>query len=251
MCRCYVSPDGATIEREFALGSMGWKFAANFNTTPAQVDSGYSRQSRQNCRRHDALGTRRGRAASMRRSRRWRAALTFASLGNEDAAALFRHWDSLNGMSIRTQVSSHTIFTRMTKMCSASLDCGHDSSADANTVTECCSIITLPANALISQIHNSGQRMPALLTREQRELWLLGTCGFRRYGACGLCRRAVVGLCREQSNQFASQQRRKPRRTPRNRRRLRDRPLGAPAGRFARPAGGFLMQVPSVKHLPG
>ena len=49
------------------------------------------------------------------------------------------------------------------------------SSADANTVTECCSIITLPANPLISEIHNSGARMPALLTRELRELWLFGT----------------------------------------------------------------------------
>lgn len=48
------------------------------------------------------------------------------------------------------------------------------SSADANTVTECCSIITLPANPLISEIHNSGLRMPAVLTREQRELWLFG-----------------------------------------------------------------------------
>ena len=48
------------------------------------------------------------------------------------------------------------------------------SSADANTVTECCSIITLAANPLMSEIHNSGLRMPALLTREQRELWLFG-----------------------------------------------------------------------------
>jgi putative SOS response-associated peptidase YedK len=35
MCRCYVSPDAATIEREFGLGRTGWEFAANFNTTPA------------------------------------------------------------------------------------------------------------------------------------------------------------------------------------------------------------------------
>ncbi len=47
--------------------------------------------------------------------------------------------------------------------------------ADANTVTECCSIVTLPANALISEIHNSGARMPAMLTRAQREIWLFGT----------------------------------------------------------------------------
>jgi len=50
------------------------------------------------------------------------------------------------------------------------------SSVDANSVTECCSIITLPASPLISEIHNSGsRRMPALLTRKLRELWLFGT----------------------------------------------------------------------------
>jgi putative SOS response-associated peptidase YedK len=49
------------------------------------------------------------------------------------------------------------------------------SSTDANGVTECCSIVTLPANPLISEIDNSGLRMPALLTRELRELWLFGT----------------------------------------------------------------------------
>jgi putative SOS response-associated peptidase YedK len=48
------------------------------------------------------------------------------------------------------------------------------SRVDANTVTECCSIITLPANTVISEIHNSGLRMPAMLIREQRELWLFG-----------------------------------------------------------------------------
>jgi len=49
------------------------------------------------------------------------------------------------------------------------------SRADANGVTESCSIITLPANPLMAKIHNSGARMPAMLTREQRKLWLLGS----------------------------------------------------------------------------
>jgi putative SOS response-associated peptidase YedK len=46
--------------------------------------------------------------------------------------------------------------------------------ADANSVTESCSIITVPANPLMAKIHNSGARMPAMLTREQRKLWLFG-----------------------------------------------------------------------------
>lgn len=40
---------------------------------------------------------------------------------------------------------------------------------------ESCAIITLPANALMAQIHNSRQRMPAILRREDQEAWLMGT----------------------------------------------------------------------------
>ncbi len=40
---------------------------------------------------------------------------------------------------------------------------------------ESCTIITLPANALMAQIHNSRQRMPAILRREDQEAWLMGT----------------------------------------------------------------------------
>lgn len=45
---------------------------------------------------------------------------------------------------------------------------------DANTVTESCTLITLPANALMAQVDNAKARMPAILKREQRESWLLG-----------------------------------------------------------------------------
>jgi putative SOS response-associated peptidase YedK len=40
---------------------------------------------------------------------------------------------------------------------------------------ESCAVITLPANTLLAQIHNSKQRMPAILRREDQEAWLLGT----------------------------------------------------------------------------
>src|SRR5208282_5141230 len=37
MCRCFVSPDAASIEREFNLQRSGWQFPANFNTAPSQA----------------------------------------------------------------------------------------------------------------------------------------------------------------------------------------------------------------------
>ena len=42
------------------------------------------------------------------------------------------------------------------------------------TAVESCAIITLPANALMAEIHNSKKRMPAILRREDIEAWLSG-----------------------------------------------------------------------------
>jgi putative SOS response-associated peptidase YedK len=38
-----------------------------------------------------------------------------------------------------------------------------------------CAVITMPANALMRDIHNAKQRMPAILQREDIETWLSGT----------------------------------------------------------------------------
>jgi putative SOS response-associated peptidase YedK len=173
MCRCYVSPDGATIEREFELVSTGWKFAVNFNTTPAQVIPvihahhgtsqgvmmrwGFATRGSFNAP-VETLASSADSGESWKRGRR----CIIPALGfyewhvNPDASEqpYYIHPDDQDVFGFAG------LWAR--------------SSADANTVTECCSIITLPANPLISEIHNSGRRMPALLTQEQRELWLFG-----------------------------------------------------------------------------
>jgi putative SOS response-associated peptidase YedK len=48
------------------------------------------------------------------------------------------------------------------------------SSMDANGITESCAIITLPANSVLADIDTAEGRMPAILTRAQRDLWLFG-----------------------------------------------------------------------------
>jgi putative SOS response-associated peptidase YedK len=173
MCRCYVSPDGATIEREFKLGSTGWEFAANFNTKPAQVVPviranhgriegvmmrwGFGGRGSFNTP-VETLASSADFQESWKRGRR----CIIPALGffewhvNPDASEqpYYIHPDDQDVFGFAG------LWGR--------------SSADANTVTECCSIITLPASALISEIHNSGLRMPALLAQEMRELWLLG-----------------------------------------------------------------------------
>jgi len=46
---------------------------------------------------------------------------------------------------------------------------------DDGTRVESCAIVTMPASKLMSEIHNAKQRMPAILTREDRDAWLKGT----------------------------------------------------------------------------
>jgi putative SOS response-associated peptidase YedK len=174
MCRCYVSPDGATIEREFQLVPAGWKFAANFNTIPAQIvavvraHNGKSEGVRMRwglARRGsfnapvETLATGADFRESWKRGRR----CIIPALGfyewhvNPDASEqpYYIHPDDQDVFGFAGLWAP--------------------SSSDANTVTECCSIVTLSASPLISEIHNSGARMPAMLRREQRQSWLSGT----------------------------------------------------------------------------
>lgn len=51
-----------------------------------------------------------------------------------------------------------------------------DSSVGADGVAvESCTIITMPANKLMAEIHNTKHRMPAMLEKSDREAWLNGT----------------------------------------------------------------------------
>jgi putative SOS response-associated peptidase YedK len=174
MCRCFVSPDGASSEREFELAPTGWKFAANFNTTPAQVVP--------------VIRADHGRSAGV--MMRWgfagpssfNAPVEHLASGAEFAEAWkrgrrciipalgFYEWH-VNPDATKQPYYIHPDDQDVFGFAGLWARSG----ADANTVTECCSIVTLPANPLIAAIHNSGLRMPALLTRELRELWLFGT----------------------------------------------------------------------------
>src|SRR3984957_2899299 len=173
MCRCYVSPAASSIEREFGLVRTGWRFAANFNTIPGQTVP--------------VIRANDGRASGM--MMRW----GLAGRGSFNApveslasgadfrepwkrghrcivpALGFYEWHvnpDASEQPYYIHPDDQDVFGFAGLWASAS--------ADANGVTECCSIVTLPANTLISEIHNSGRRMPAMLTRTLRELWLFG-----------------------------------------------------------------------------
>lgn len=174
MCRRYVSPDAGSIEREFALVGADWEFSANFNSSPGQqvpavraagsvaqgvlIRWGFRRQGLFNAC-IETLATGADFQASWKQGRR----CIVPALG-------FYEWH-VNPDGAEQPYYIHTDdqdvfgFAGLWTL----------SSADANTVTESCSIITLPANALMSNVANSERRMPAILTRENRDLWLFGS----------------------------------------------------------------------------
>ena len=173
MCRCYVSPDAASVERNFDLAGTEWRFAANFNTTPSRIVPvirvnegrtevvpmrwGFARRGSFNAGVETLATGSEFRVPWKRGHRCIVPALGFYEWHvNPDAGKqpYYIHPDDQDvfgfaGLWARSRVG-------------------------ANGVTQSCSIITLPANPLMAKIHNSGARMPAMLTREQRRLWLFG-----------------------------------------------------------------------------
>jgi putative SOS response-associated peptidase YedK len=173
MCRCYVSPQAGTIEREFGLKTTGWKFAANFNTTPAQVIP--------------VIRADRGEIAGV--MMRW----GHAGRGGFDipvetlaSGVDFREsWErgcrciipalGFFEWHVNPDASERPYYIHPDDQdVFGFAGLWAQVSAGANGVTEFCGMVTLPANALMAQIHNVGTRMPALLRRELRELWLGG-----------------------------------------------------------------------------
>ena len=173
MCRSYVSPDAASIEREFALPRTQWRFPANFNTTPAQqvpavravkrtsegvlLRWGFG-ESRTGNAGIETLATNPGSRAAWKQGRR----CIIPALG-------FYEWHvDPDGIKrpFYVHLDDQDVF--------GFAGLWERSHEDANAVTEWCTIITLPANPLLSGIDNKKGRMPAILRREQRELWLFG-----------------------------------------------------------------------------
>jgi putative SOS response-associated peptidase YedK len=173
MSRCYVSPDGASIQTEFELRSA-LKVAANFNTTPSSSVPAIRTVEgirggvllRWGMTRNGGFNVRIETMATGAHSRRpWKEGrrCIIPALG-------FFEWHvnpdgSKQPYYIHVRDQDVLGFAGLWSR----------SSADANPVTESCALITLPANALMAQIDNAKSRMPAILSREQRESWLLGT----------------------------------------------------------------------------
>jgi putative SOS response-associated peptidase YedK len=172
MCRRYVSPDAASIEREYKLPRRsGWQFPENFNTAPTQSVPAV-RGIDGNC---EAVLLRWGfgnafnaPVETLATGARYRAAWKHGRRCIIPALGFYEWHVDPDGSKqpFYVHVDDQDVF--------GFAGLWERSRTTANAVTEWCTIVTMPANPLMAEIDNSEARMPAILRREQRELWLFG-----------------------------------------------------------------------------
>jgi putative SOS response-associated peptidase YedK len=171
MCRRYVSPDAGSILRAFGLAGLDWEFSANFNSRPGQ--------------RVPAV-----RAAGKKAQgvlMRWGFPAAGAFNAGIETVATSADFQSSWKQGRRCIVPAMGFYDWHVNPNGSEqpyyihaddqdvfgfAGLWTPSRTDANAVTECLSIITLPANALMTDVANSLPRMPAILSQANRETWL-------------------------------------------------------------------------------
>jgi putative SOS response-associated peptidase YedK len=184
MCGRYVSPDEASIEREFNLVHVEWQFPPCFNVAPTQ-EVPIVRM-----RRGDRRGTRlrwglipyfaagiapkyatiNARIETVQSAPAYRGPWTRGQRCLVVARGFYEWQTQADG---RTRVPYYIHLNDQEIFAFAGL---WDSSrtAQGNWI-ESCVHITMPANRLLREIHNAQHRMPAILAKENREAWLSGS----------------------------------------------------------------------------
>jgi putative SOS response-associated peptidase YedK len=184
MCGRYVSPDEASIEREFNLVHMEWKFPASFNVAPTEevpvvrIRKGL----RQGVRLRWGLipffaqGLPPKYSTINARIETVQTAASYRGPWNRGQRCLvpaqgFYEWQTLADGKRRIPYYIHLddqeIFA-FAGLWDASKTAG-------GQWIESCVHITMPANTLMAEIHNTQRRMPAILAKQDREAWLEGS----------------------------------------------------------------------------
>jgi putative SOS response-associated peptidase YedK len=171
MCGRYVSPDEASIEREFNLVHTEWRFPANFNIAPSQpVPAIRARGThREGVLLHWGLVRARerpGKYTFNARSETLASSAIFRGPWKHGQRCIipalgFYEWH-VNADGTKQPFYIHLDDQAIFGF--AGLWAG-----------DSCTIITMPANALMASIHNSQGRMPAILARDVREPWVFGS----------------------------------------------------------------------------
>jgi putative SOS response-associated peptidase YedK len=186
MCGRYVSPDEASIEREFKLVRTEWQFPASFNVAPTQMVPIVRTLNGQ----RQGLRVRWGLIPFFAKGEPGKYSTINARIETVETTASYRgpwqrgqrclqvatgfyewHLDAAGRKApYYIHLNDQPIFAF------AGL---WDKSVKADgTIVESCAHITLPGNELMRDIHNGGSnphRMPAILRKDDQERWLNGS----------------------------------------------------------------------------
>ena len=184
MCGRYVSPDEASIEREFNLVHAEWNFPASFTVAPTQaVPVVRMHQGRRSgARLHWGLipffahgippkySTINARIETVRTSASYRGPWKRNQRCLVVALGFYEWQLQADG---RTKVPYYIHLNDQDMFAFAGL--WDSSRTDQGEVIESCVHITMPANRVVGEIHNTKHRMPAILAKDAREAWLAGS----------------------------------------------------------------------------
>jgi putative SOS response-associated peptidase YedK len=184
MCGRYVSPGEASIEREFNLVNTEWKFPPSYNVAPTQqvpivrMVDGERRGSR----------LRWGLIPFFAKGVPTKYSTINARIETVQTAASYRGpWKRgqrclvvVSGFyewQVQPDGKSKIPFFIKTNDQEIAAFAGlwESSRTDAGEMIESVTHITVPANSLVGEIHNTKHRMPAILEKADREAWLTGT----------------------------------------------------------------------------
>jgi putative SOS response-associated peptidase YedK len=184
MCGRYVSPDDASIEREFNLVRTEWQFPPSYNVAPTQNVPAVRREPNGDqcgARLHWGLipfwakgvqpkySTINATMEKLKEGATWRGPWKHGRRCIMPARG-FYEWQLLPDG--KTKQPYYITLNDQEIFGFAGL---WDASEGADGVVESCTIVTLPANELMAEIHNVKHRMPAILARKDREAWLEGS----------------------------------------------------------------------------
>ena len=184
MCDRYVLSDQGAAEREFLPAKAWWKFTAKFNVAAQQ----YVPAIRVHGGQTEGMMMRWGLIPSWAEGRPTGDAMACVDMARIERSNVYRMpWLSgqrcilpaLGFFEWQVQAdgkSKQPFYITLNDQDVLGFAGLWDTSKGADGVAvESCTIVTMPANQLMTEIHNVKHRMPAILAKEDRETWLAGS----------------------------------------------------------------------------
>jgi putative SOS response-associated peptidase YedK len=180
MCERYVSPDHASLQPELGLVSTGGHFPANFNVGPSALAAVIPG----NTARREYVFMRFGIGSRFAKDKLRTLGAVNAGIETLMTSGTFRDpWErgqrciipamGFYEWHVNADGSKQPYFIHVNDQdVFGFAGLWARFTHDENTVTESFAIITVPANKMMAEIHNTKMRMPAILTRQQHARWL-------------------------------------------------------------------------------